>query len=123
MVVTTRCNSCVLGNSVVRTSELLTAALAAIACSCGSGEPAGAPTSQSSQAINSSPALPDFVLYAERSIALGIGSHSLGGDMGVASSAPGSGSAAQLIVGDLSGLDVFHNLIAPSIELGHLAVV
>ncbi|MGH7270954.1 MAG: hypothetical protein ACREJ3_11040, partial [Polyangiaceae bacterium] len=71
-------------------------------------------------AINNSPTIHTFVVYAGQNVTLGTADHSVGGDIGVATS---TGSAAQLVVGGLDGLDPSRNLYAPSVSLGGLAVV
>ncbi|MGH7268960.1 MAG: protease pro-enzyme activation domain-containing protein, partial [Polyangiaceae bacterium] len=70
--------------------------------------------------INNSPALNTFVVYAAQDITLGTADHSVGGDIGVATT---TGSAAQIVVGGLTGLDPSRNLYAPSVLLGGAAVV
>ncbi len=71
---------------------------------------------------NSSPTISTFVAYAELSITLGTGDHSLGGDIGVAATgAPNVGT--QLNVGSQTQLDAQHTLYAPSVSLGSQAVV
>jgi hypothetical protein len=55
-------------------------------------------------------------------VKLGKSVHSLGGDIGVATAAVSS-FGTQLAVGAFDGLDVQHNLLAPSISLGAVSVV
>jgi hypothetical protein len=69
---------------------------------------------------SSSPTIDTFVVYAAKSVSLGTGVHSLGGDIGVATSA---GASPQLTVGTLDGLDVVRTVFAPSISVGNAAVV
>jgi hypothetical protein len=64
---------------------------------------------------NALPSLSTFVAYAEMSVTLGSGDHSLGGDIGVAAT---SGSGAQLTVGAQDVLDSSHTLYAASVSLG-----
>jgi hypothetical protein len=106
-------------------------AVATLAAACSSDRgPGGASerTAQTSQAItilsaiNNSPAINTFVLYAERSVHLGVGDHSLGGDIGVTAPAVSS-FGTQLTVGNFDGLDPLRNLYAPSVSLGELAIV
>ncbi len=103
----------------------------ALAASCGGDRRADTPAERTGvsaaaltllPAINNSPTINTFVLYAERSMTLGVGDHSLGGDIGVAATAPSS-FGTQLKVGSFDGLDPLHNLFAPSVSLGTLAVV
>ena len=61
-----------------------------------------------------------FVVYAAKNVTLGTGDHSVGGDIGVASSI---GSSPQLTVGSQDQLDINHTLFAPSIAVGNLATV
>ena len=68
------------------------------------------------------PSISTFVAYAERSVVLGSADHTLGGDIGVAATAP-AGFGPQLIVGNLDGLDCARNLFAPSVSVGTLATV
>jgi hypothetical protein len=96
------------------------AALATVSC----GHP-GAPREGAAhlgQALNKSPQIGDFVVYGGRSVRLGKGVHSLGGDIGVATAAVSS-FGTQLAVGAFDGLDVQHNLLSPSISLGAVSVV
>ncbi len=97
----------------------------ALGASCGGDRRAEGPperTGVSAEALTSPPAISTFVLYAERSATLGVGDHSLGGDIGVAATAPSS-FGTQLKVGNLDGLDPLRTLFAPSVSLGTLAVV
>jgi hypothetical protein len=68
------------------------------------------------------PTIGTFVAYAQRSVTLGIGDRSLGGDIGVAA-ATAATFGTQLIVGNLDGLDALHDLYAPSASLGVLSSV
>ncbi len=67
-----------------------------------------------------SPTINTFVVYAANNVTLGTGDHSLGGDIGVATS---NGSSPQLTVGGQDQLDINHTLFAPSISIGNLAQV
>ncbi|MGO9835901.1 MAG: protease pro-enzyme activation domain-containing protein [Polyangiaceae bacterium] len=67
-----------------------------------------------------SPTINTFVVYAANNVTLGAGDHSLGGDVGVATS---NGSSPQLVVGAQDGLDPAHTLFAPAISIGNLAQV
>jgi Pro-kumamolisin, activation domain len=66
------------------------------------------------------PTINTFVVYAAQSVTLGTGDHSVGGDIGVATTA---GSGPQLTVGSQDQLDVAHTLFAPSISVGNLTQV
>jgi hypothetical protein len=66
--------------------------------------------------------LGDFVLYAQRSIAIGIHTTVTGGDLGVEYPAPSNGQA-QLMVGDFDQTDSTHSLLSPSVSLGPHAQV
>src|SRR5580704_958938 len=81
-----------------------------------------APTATSSAAITAtaSPSISGFVVYAAKSVTLGTGDHSVGGNIGVATS---SGTSPQLVVGAQDGLDLGHTLCAPAISVGNLAQV
>jgi hypothetical protein len=71
---------------------------------------------------NASPTISTFVAYAELSITLGTGDHSLGGDIGVAATGASS-VGTQLTVGSQTQLDNQHTLYAPSVSLGSQAIV
>jgi len=73
-------------------------------------------TATRSQALNSSPSIGDFVLYAEQSVKLGSFDHIIAGDVGVAIAAP-TGYGPQVTIGD-HVVDIHGNLISPSIALG-----
>jgi hypothetical protein len=68
-------------------------------------------------ALNSSPTLGSFVLYAERSIKVGAFDHVSGGDVGVAATAVSS-FGDQVIVGDHAQVDAAQNILSPSVTLG-----
>ncbi|MGH7269805.1 MAG: hypothetical protein ACREJ3_05180, partial [Polyangiaceae bacterium] len=70
---------------------------------------------------NALPSITSFVAYAELSMDLGAGDHSLGGDIGVAATGASS-VGTQLTVGTRTGLDPSHTLYAPSVSLGALSV-
>lgn len=75
-----------------------------------------------SSALNSSPSMPNFVLYAQRSIQVGSHDSVSGGDLGVRSSTTAA-FGSQLVLSDHVAVDTNHNLLAPSITLGaHSAV-
>ena len=63
----------------------------------------------------------DFVLYAEQSLALGLENRVLGGDVGVRSRAKES-AGGQLVAGGGSVIDPDHEVISPSVSLGHRVV-
>jgi hypothetical protein len=102
----------------------------ALAASCASDGPAHGPPERATVSsapitvgpgINPSPTITTFVLYAERSAILGAAVHAIGGDIGVAGTAPSS-FGPQLRIGKLDGLDPFHKLYAASVSLAPLAV-
>ena len=65
-----------------------------------------------------SPALAAFVLYAERSVKLGKGDRTTGGDLGVVAPAA-QGFGPQVVVGELSSVDAQGAVIAPSVQVDH----
>ncbi|MGO9835890.1 MAG: hypothetical protein ACLP1X_16935 [Polyangiaceae bacterium] len=65
------------------------------------------------------PTINTFVVYAANNVTLGAGDHSLGGDIGVGTTA---GASPQLTVGSGDLLDNLHTLFAPSISVGNLAI-
>ena len=67
-----------------------------------------------------SPTINNFVVYAANNVTLGNGDHSVGGNIGVATS---NGSSPQLVVGAQDGLDPAHTSFAPAISIGNLAQV
>lgn len=70
-----------------------------------------------SAALNISPTIGNFILYAERSINLGAFDQITGGDIGVATVAvPSFGD--QLVVGDHAQVTPASNLLSPSVTLG-----
>jgi alpha-tubulin suppressor-like RCC1 family protein len=71
---------------------------------------------------NALPAVTTFVAYAELSMTLGSGDHTLGGDVGVG--AVGASSVGtQLTVGSQDQLDLTHTVYGPSVSLGSQAIV
>ena len=72
--------------------------------------------------LNENPVLGDFVLYAERSVALGRNDRVSGGDIGVAAVAT-STFGPQLTVGDFSFVNPENDLIAASVQLSNGAFV
>ena len=97
---------------------LLLACVALASCSHQSPER----SASTSQALNTSPTIANFVLYGERSVKLGDHDLVVGGDVGVAAPAPAS-FGSQLIVGDFSQIDPLRNLLSPSTALGAHALV
>lgn len=80
------------------------------------------PIGAAEDALNTSPEIGDFVLYAERSISLGRNDVITAGDIGVRTvTVPGFGT--QLRVGDYSNVERIRNLLAPSASLGYYAHV
>jgi hypothetical protein len=77
-------------------------------------------TSDGGGAAPASPTISGFVVYAANTVSLGSGDHTLGGDVGVATS---NGASPSLTVGGLDGLDVLHTLFAPTVSIGSGAVV
>ncbi len=92
-----------------------------VAASC-SGKPVSQqPFATSSAAITGSgPTVGTFVVYAANNVTLGTGDHSLGGGIGVATTA---GTSPQLTVGSQDQLDINQTLFAPTIVVGNLAQV
>jgi alpha-tubulin suppressor-like RCC1 family protein len=92
-----------------------------LAASC-SDSPAPQPLAQSSAAVTTAPTptINNFVVYAANNVTLGTGDHSVGGNIGVATS---NGTSPQLVVGAQDGLDATHTLYAPAISIGNLAQV
>lgn len=74
-------------------------------------------TTQASAAINNSPTISNFVLYAERSVTLGDQDQVWYGDIGVGAGAVSS-FGPQLTVGQQVQTSSSNNLIAPSVVLG-----
>lgn len=75
-----------------------------------------------SAALNTSPTIRNFVLYAERSVKLGSYDLASGGDVGVAAvTVPSFGD--QLVVGDHAQVTATNSLLAPSVTLGSKAQV
>ena len=95
-----------------------------LAASCDDPKESGAVdrVGKTSADINSSPHVSDFILYAERSITLGVGDNIEGGDVGVRLPAPSS-FGTQLSVGSLSLVTNSHNLISPSVTLALASAV
>jgi hypothetical protein len=79
-------------------------------------------TGQTSSALDASPTLGTFALYAERSVNLGSQDQVRGGDIGVAAAAVAS-FGAQLSVGSQTQVSRANNLLAPSVTLGHQSQV
>lgn len=84
------------------------------------GQTASALTSDGGAGTPARPTINSFVVYAAQNVTLGSGDHSLGGDIGVATTA---GSSPQLTVGGQDQLDINHTLFAPAISVGNLAIV
>ncbi len=102
----------------------IVAIVAGATASCGSdqGPPPVERTARTSAAVNTAPKIGDFVIYAERSVTLGVSDQVNAGDVGVHSVAPAS-FGTQLKVGNLSSVQPTHNLLSPSVSLGTLSVV
>ena len=86
--------------------------------SCGSDQNSAAPENVgvSSLALNTSPTISNFVLYAERSLKLGSRDEIVGGDVGVRTAAPPA-FGPQLTIGEFSSVERCHTLLAPSVSL------
>ena len=102
-------------------------AMVAASCSSGRGPDARVEVAgKTSQAVtvlpslNSAPAISTFVVYASQRVTLGSGDHSVGGDVGVATT---TAATSQLNVGGSDQLDALHNLYSPSVTLGSGAIV
>ncbi len=97
---------------------------ALVVASCGADQSAGSPppVGVSVAALDTSPQVSDFVLYAERSITLGLDSVVSGGDVGVRTPTVAS-FGAQLVVGDFVSVAPTLNLLAPSTLLEFYAHV
>lgn len=74
-------------------------------------------TATTSSALNSSPSIGSFALYAERSVKLASFDMVTGGDVGVAAGTLLS-FGDQLVVGDHAQITETNNLLAPSVTLG-----
>jgi alpha-tubulin suppressor-like RCC1 family protein len=109
-----------LGARIYRWLGVLLFAVAA--CSGGPPTATGDRVGSTTEALNTSPKIGNFVVYAQRSVKLGASTRTSGGDVGVRAVAT-SGFGAQLIVGASSSLDAAHNLLAPSVTLGLLSAV
>jgi len=103
----------------------LAVALPAISCGMDQSVPAErvARTAQAVTilpSINNAPTINTFVVYAAQSVTLGTGDHSVGGDIGVATT---TSASAQLTVGTQDQLDPLHNIYSPSVVLSSGAIV
>jgi hypothetical protein len=97
---------------------LALAAATLLAASCG-GDQHGQgpePVASSSSALNTSPKISDFALYAQRSVTLGASDQINGGDVGVSTAASPS-FGTQLRVGSSATVQMSHSLLAPSVSL------
>ncbi len=79
-------------------------------------------TATTSQPLNLSPTIGNFVLYAERSIHLGIQDQLKGGDIGIAATTVSS-FGSQLVVGEQTQVSPANNILSPSTTLGFQAQV
>jgi hypothetical protein len=93
-----------------------------VSCGNTTGSGGDARTGSTSQALNTSPVIGNFLLYAERSIKLGVGDIALAGDVGVHAAAPSS-FGSQVVVSQLASVDHVHNILGPSVSLGLLSTV
>jgi hypothetical protein len=93
-----------------------------LSCATDTGPGAVERTARNAAALNTSPSIGDFVLYAERSINLGAFDQVSSGDIGVAATTVPS-FGPQLIVGEHVQVDPANNLLAPSTTLGSKAQV
>jgi hypothetical protein len=101
---------------------VLTCALGAAGlASCSSDQHTELPRKSLSH-LNPSPTIPNFLLYAERSIALGTSDLVLDGDVGVHRPSA-SGSSAQVAIGAGTVVDEEDNILSPSVSLGLLSAV
>ena len=84
--------------------------------------PSPEPIANSSSAVTTAPTptINNFVVYAANNVTLGTGAHSVGGNIGVATS---NGTSPQLSVGSQDALDVSSTLYAPAVSVGNLAIV
>jgi hypothetical protein len=100
---------------------LVCAAGLALAAAC-SDTPPSAPIAKSSSAVTTvtTPTINNFVVYAANNVTLGASDHSVGGNIGVATS---NGTSPQLSVGSQDTLDAHWTLYAPAISVGNLAQV
>ncbi len=96
--------------------------VAASAIACGSHDSSENTGSSTSEALNTSPTLPNFVLYAQRSLAIGSHDSVSGGDLGVRLPTT-STFGPQLTVSDHVAIASNHNLLSPSVSLGGNSVV
>lgn len=74
-------------------------------------------TARTASALNTSPTIGNFVLYAERSINVGSHDQVTGGDVGIAAVAVSS-FGDQLTLSDHVQVDPAHNVLSPSVTLG-----
>ncbi len=98
------------------------ASVVLVTASCGTDEPSRQPNGSSAEALNSSPTIANFVLYAERSVTVGSHDSVAGGDVGVRATVASS-FGPQLAIGDHATVDSARNLLAPSISLASHASV
>ncbi len=112
--------------AVLGAATLGVLALGALVVSCAgdfrTGDSRPERTQTTSLALNATPTLPNFVVYAERSVTLGTGDTVNEGDVGVRLVAPSS-FGTQLVIGNQVGVDAQNNLLAPSVSLGKLSIV
>lgn len=87
------------------------ASVVLLTASCGTDEPSRKPTGASGAALNSSPTIANFVLYAERSVTLGSHDSVAGGDVGVRATVASS-FGPQLTIGEHATVDAARNLLA-----------
>jgi hypothetical protein len=91
-------------------------------CSSDTRHTAAEALASTSQPLNLSPQIGNFVLYGQRSVTIGAFGQVNGGDVGVATPAISS-FGAQLVVGDHAQVDPAHTLLSPSVTLGAHAQV
>jgi kumamolisin len=96
--------------------RLALAAWLLVSCSDTSTKPSREATGQTLAALNNSPIIGNFVLYAERSVRLGEQDQVRYGDIGVAAIAVSS-FGPQLTVGQQVQISQGNNLLAPSVVL------
>jgi hypothetical protein len=101
---------------VTHAVRLALAAWLLVSCSDTSTKPSREATGQTSAALNNSPIIGNFVLYAERSVTLGEQDQVRYGDIGVAAMAVSS-FGPQLTVGQQVQTSQGNNLLAPSVLL------
>ncbi len=94
-----------------------------LAIACGMDQPLPPErVAKTAQAVTSAPAptINTFVVYVANNVTLGTGDHSLGGNIGVATS---NGTTPQLVVGAQDQLDLNWTLFSPAISVGNQAIV